>query len=352
MAAAGVELALDLTRHAVVGIWEVLKHYGQFKDFFNRLQRLARERQPDTIILVDYPGFNLRFARSVKHHRRARRGPFNNWTPQVVCYVSPQLWAWHESRVHQIARDVDLMLTIFPFEKAWYAARVPNLRVEFVGHPLLDRYVRDDREARRHSSPAATRVLLLPGSRKREIRKHLPVMLQATARMRLRQPLQQKLVMPDKSLAAEARRWTAGTPDLSVQVGQLAEALRETDVALASSGTVTMECAFFGVPTVVLYRTSWSTYLLGRHLIKVPYVAMPNLLANHPVYPELIQWAASPQNLAAAAMDLLQNKARRQAVQTTLASVIASLGPPGASQRAAAAIWRLPDGPAQTVASR
>jgi lipid-A-disaccharide synthase len=132
-------------------------------------------------------------------------------------------------------------------------------------------------------------------------------------------------------------------PGLSIQVGQLDEALREADVVLASSGTVTMECAFFGAPTVVLYRTSWSTYLLARRLIKVRHIAMPNLLANETIYPEFIQSAATPENLARAALDLLNNRERRAMIQTKLAAVIASLGPPGASQRAARAVDALSD---------
>ena len=346
MAAAGVELAMDLTRHAVVGIWEVLRHYRQFKAIFERLLRLANERQPDLIILVDYPGFNLRFARAIKSRVRARAGTFNNWSPKIVEYVSPQLWAWHESRVHQVARDVDLMLTIFPFEPAWYAARAPQLRVEFVGHPLIDRYAGGG-PAKAGNPPAGTsRVLLLPGSRKREIHKHLPLMIEAARQMRARQPLELRLVLAHETLAPVARHWLAAMPGLSIQVGQLDQALREADVVLAASGTVTMECAFFGVPTVVLYRTSWSTYLLARRLIKVRHIAMPNLLANETTYPEFIQSAATPENLARAALDLLNNRERRALIQTKLAAVIASLGPPGASQRAARAIDALNDGAA------
>ena len=140
MAAAGVRIDVDLTAHAVVGLWEVAKHYPQIRRFFWRLIALAMERLPELIIVVDYPGFNLRFVKAIRRLVQRRRGPFFNWRPKIVYYVSPQLWAWHQSRVHQIARDVDLLLSIFPFEKSWYAGRVPGFRVEYVGHPMKDRF--------------------------------------------------------------------------------------------------------------------------------------------------------------------------------------------------------------------
>src|SRR5206468_6188369 len=142
-----------------VGIWEVLKNYGKFRAFFHQLLDLARERRPDYIILIDYPGFNLRFAHAL---RKAE------CEAKIVYYVSPQIWAWHESRVHQIAHDIDLLLSIFPFEKGWYAERKPEFKVEFVGHPIIDRYA-----GRTEGEPAEPLLLLLPGSRVRELKKHL-----------------------------------------------------------------------------------------------------------------------------------------------------------------------------------
>jgi lipid-A-disaccharide synthase len=373
MRESGVEITFDLTTFAVVGLWEVAKRYTQFRRLFNQLYQLALARQPDLIVLVDYPGFNLRFAKTIKQYVRARRGPFHNWNPKIVCYVSPQIWAWHESRVHQIARDIDLLLSIFPFEKAWYAARAPRLRVEFVGHPLIDRYAGAGCEARRaetreasstpaqslstepspvtyHPSPPAPLqsaignrqsaiplVLLLPGSRARELGKHLPMMLGAAKQIALRVDARFRLILPNAALVELARPQASALSNLELQTTGLAESLAEADLAIAASGTVTLECAYFGVPTVVIYRTSWSTYRLGRHFIKVKYLAMPNLLANEMVYPELIQSAATPDRIAAEAVDLLNNASRRAAIKARLAGAIASLGGPGASQRAARA---------------
>src|SRR5262245_36718314 len=158
MKAAGMELLLDLTEHAVVGLVEVLKNYGKFKRIFDQLVTEAEKRRPDAVVLVDFPGFNLRFAKQMK-----QRGI------KVIYYISPQLWAWHASRAKQIERDVALMLTIFPFEKAWYAEHAPKLRVEFVGHPLAER-IRESADRKQKL------VLLLPGSREREVAKLWPVM--------------------------------------------------------------------------------------------------------------------------------------------------------------------------------
>ena len=137
MAGAGVELAFDLTQHSVIGISDVFKNILKFRRLFRQLFRLALERQPDVIVGVDYGGFNLRFGRAIKQHVRAHRSQFNNWNPKIVQFVSPQVWASRPARAYQLADNYDLLLSIFPFEKEWYARRVPKLRVEFVGHPMV-----------------------------------------------------------------------------------------------------------------------------------------------------------------------------------------------------------------------
>ncbi len=333
MAAAGVRLEFDLTTHAVVGIWEVIKNYSKFKGFFDRLLESAQKERPDAIILIDYPGFNLRFAKAIRK--------ISGWRPQIVYYVSPQIWAWHESRVHQIASDVDLMLSIFPFEEAWYKERVPEFRVRFVGHPLLDRYAGFRKDS--HAESDSPLLLILPGSRDRELRKHLPVILPAVERLQSEMPLRARLIVPTERLKELALSLGAST--LEIQLGGLADSLADATLAIASSGTVTMECAYFGVPTVVLYKTSWSTYWLGKRFIKVKYLGMPNLLADKIIYPEFVQEAANPDNICAAARQLLKTPAQRQTVREQLTGVMNSLGGPGASQRAAMEIMRLLDAP-------
>ncbi len=342
MSAAGVELAFDMTQHAVIGITDVLKNYFKFRRLFNQLLALALERKPDVIIGVDYGGFNLRFGHAVKEYIRGN--PFSKWDPRIVQFVSPQVWASRPGRAFQIAADYNLLLSIFPFEKAWYAQRVPQLRVEFVGHPMMGRpqylQVRQQQlQAVNLPLSSSPTVLLLPGSRKGELQRHLPVIIPALDLIRAQIPgLKAKMVLPNQGLMDFVQPLRS---NFEIQIGNLPAALAQADVAIASTGTVTMECAFFGMPTVTLYKTSALTYQIAKRIVTVKSLTMPNLMAGEEVYPEFIQAAATPEHIAAAARDLLQNAARRQKIKGQLASIINSLGGPGAPKRAAAAILSL-----------
>lgn len=342
MAGAGVELMFDLVRHSVVGFSDVLKNYFKFRRLFQQLRTLAIERQPDVIIGVDYGGFNLRFGHAIKNY--LRNNPFSKWNPKIVQFVSPQVWASRPSRAKLLEADYDLLLSIFPFEKDWYAQRAPKLRVEFVGHPMVGRFA--SVETRRSASTDARQrvptILLLPGSRTGELKRHLPVMLDALELIQAKLPASRaRMVLPNPALKKLADKLSAPPPNVEIQVGGLPQVLAEADVAIASTGTVTMECAFFGVPTVTLYKTSWSTYQIGKFIVNVKWLTMPNILTDEDIFPEFIQAAATPENLAKAALELLQNESRRQKIKSQLAKIVSSLGSPGASERAAAAILSL-----------
>lgn len=343
MAKAGVELAFDLTQHSVIGIsW--LNKYFELRRLFNQLVRLAVERKPDVIIGVDYNLFNLRFAHAIKE--QVRNNPALNWNPKIVKYISPQVWASREGRAYQMARDYDLLLSIFPFEKDWYAKRVPNLPVEFVGHPMVDRYAgisNDDLRLTNEPSVHSfvnrkSQILLLPGSRVGELKRHLPVMLEAAKQIAAKQSVQFKMVLPDEKLKHLAETTSAVVPDLEIQIGGLAESLSKATLAIASTGTVTMESAYFGVPTIAIYKTSWSTYQIGKRIVQVKYLAMPNLLSNEAVFPEFIQDEATPENISHEATDLLAKPKRRAEIKGKLKHIVESLGAPGASERAAKAV--------------
>jgi lipid-A-disaccharide synthase len=339
MAAAGVDLAFDMTEHSVIGLFEALANYLKFRRLFRRLFQFALERQPDAIICVDFSGFNRRFAHAVRQYTRARADWFHTWDPRIIQYVSPQVWASREGRADQMARDYDLVLSIFPFEQQWYAKRVPQLRVEFVGHPIVDRYGagRGARGEGRADKRTPT-LLLLPGSRPGELRRHLPVMIDALALIRAKVVgLRARMVLPNETVVQQAKALRL-PPDLAVQVGSLPEALAAADVAVASTGTVTTECAYFGVPTVALYKTSWSTWQIAKRIVRVKYAAMPNLLANEPIFPEFIQSAATADNLTRATVELLRDESRRARVKARLTEIVASLGAPGAARRAAKTI--------------
>jgi lipid-A-disaccharide synthase len=349
LAAAGLEMAFDLTAHSVIGLSDAVKRYLTFHRLFRSLLRLAQERQPDVIICVDFSVFNTRFAHAIKRYVRTRQDWFHDWAPKVVRYVSPQVWASRENRAYQMERDCDLLLSIFPFEKEWYAKRVPRLRVEFVGHPMVDRYGEAGGTKGEGRAPGSTpTVLLLPGSRSGELRRHLPVLAQAARLIAARQDVVFRMVLPQQSLVEYARPFQNQIPRLELQVGGLEEALGMADVALTKSGTITLECAYFGVPAVVFYKTSLATYLVGKQVVRVQHLAMPNLLAGETVYPEFVQGAATGENLARATLALLEDKARHAEVRAKLARIVASLGPPGASRRAARAIASLLNGTAPT----
>ncbi len=340
MAAEGVELSHDLTRHSVIGL-EIFRKYAELRRVFVDLLDLAGRERPDLVIGVDYGGFNLRFAAAVRARLARESGPFLNWRPRIVQYVSPQVWASRPGRARTMERTHDLLLSILPFEAPWYARHAPMLPVEFVGHPIVDRHHTLSPPAPPQPAPGTPPVLLLlPGSRVGELQRHLPVMIPAAKQVTAASGARVRLVLPRETLCSVAAPFLAELPSVEVQVGDLPAALRGATVALASTGTVTLECAWFGVPTVALYRTSALTYAIGRRIVTVKYLAMPNLLADAVVMPEFVQDAVTPEALAGALCELLQDPAKLAASRARLQDVARQLGTPGAARRAAAAILR------------
>jgi len=327
MAAAGAALEFDLTQSAVIGL--VFKKLPYFWRRAQELVRLAQKERPEVIVLVDFSWFNLWLGGAL------RRAFGDDWRPKIVKYVSPQVWAYFPWRANLTARHADLLLCLYPFEKGWYARRTPGLRVECVGHPMFDKY-----------GPVIPRpagedhaIALLPGSRRGELLRHIPVIAEAARRIASRMTVQFKMVLPSDEMAALARSLLPRDgPIIELVAGQLEPILRWASLAIASTGTVTLECAYFGVPTVALYKTSWSTYLIGRQVVSVKYLAMPNILSGEPLLPEFIQGQATPTNIAEAALSLLGNTERRRCVQERLGQTMAEMGGPGASRRAADAI--------------
>ena len=338
---AGVEVLINLSARSVIGPADVARNYRFFSTAFWQLIQAAEERQPDLLILVDYSHFNHRFAREIRRRVRRAAGPFRNWRPRIVKYVSPQVWASRPGRADSMPRDLDLLLCLFPFEREWYARRVPRLRTAFVGHPIIDRYAGRGEPIPPSESPPW--VVLLPGSRRAELARHLPPVLEAAGLIAEAMPVRFRMVLPSEELAAQVRSQAEVPPGVEIQVGNLPEALEGATLAIASTGSVTLECARFQVPTVALYKTSWLTYELGKRLIHVPYLAMPNLLAEEPLFPELIQHRATGKGIAEESLQLLRDPARRGEIRRKLGQVIASLGGRGATRRAAEAIVALLD---------
>ncbi len=340
MAARGVDLLFDMTEHAVIGLWEVVKGYGKFRQLFNELLAAAIQRQPDIIICVDFGGFNRRFAKAVRDHQRFHSSPFAGWNPRIVQYVSPQVWASRPGRARLMARDLDLLLCLLPFEKNWWTTHVPDLPVEFVGHPIVERGQLSGgvRPSRSGTRPL---VALLPGSRRGELKSHLPVVVETAKGIRNVVEVEFAMVLPNETTAEFAAPFASQIPNCQIHAGNPAEILSRSTVALSKTGTITLELAIAGLPSVTFYKTSWLTYQIGRQIVRVPWLSMPNLLANEAVFPEFVQADATPMNLATAVVDLLNNDDKRTATRVRLKEIVSQLGPPGASRRAARKILQL-----------
>ncbi len=320
----------------VLGLWDVLKNYGYFRKKFHAMLGDIAEHRPDAVLLVDYPGFNLRLAKAL----RAR-------LPQIkiLYYVSPQVWAWNRGRLPKMARWLDLMLCIFPFEKELYEQS--GLRTEFVGHPLIDRLAEEQSAAAR----APDLVGLFPGSREREVRRIFPAMAGAASLIAKSRPeFRFEAAAASDAHAAQmiglARE--IGVP-IQITVGQSHDLMRRATVGLVASGTATLEAATLGLPYALVYKTAWLTYEAGKRLVRVPHLGIVNILADRTVVREFIQPAATAAALADECLRLLNDDTTRADLQTDLAKVIATLGGPGAAHRAATAILTALDPPLQPV---
>ena len=336
MRGAGVESIVDTDTLSILGLWEVGTALPKFLRAFRVLKQTAIDRRPDAVVLIDWPEFNLRLARWL--HRRGFR---------VIYYVSPQVWAWRSYRAHRISRDVDLLLSILPFEKDWYAGRGMT-HVEYVGHPLVGKVKPSfDREefCRRHDlDPSRPIITLLPGSRHKELVRILPPMLDAGARISKTRPdVQFVLVIAPNRDPTEAehiisQRDVGSSPaTLRLIHHETREALAASDAAAIASGTATLEAALLGTPMVIVYKESpinW--HLLGR-LIQVDNYGLVNLVAGREVVTELMQNKLNGEQLARELLALLEPE-RNQMLREEMHHVSAKLGEHGASHRAADSI--------------
>ena len=326
--AAGQEQSLNLAKHAVVGLTDVLKNLPKFLKIFREVKHEIAEVNPDVVILVDYPGFNLRLAKALHGQRNA---------PAIVYYVSPQVWAWKAGRAKLMERILDRLLVIFPFEVDWFAKHAPKLKTKWVGHPLADRWIAQAKEGPKDEIPC---VALLPGSRAKEIAKHWPVLLQTAQRIVREQKNVSFITLATdhemrQKLEEEWARQPMSGVSLDILAGQSLTQLTRCSLAIVASGTATLECAMAGLPMLVIYKTSWLTYWLGRFLIQLPYLSMVNVLAGEKVVPEFLQGAMEPERLAKAALQILRNPKGAEAMAGRIRDVAKKLGGPGAALRAA-----------------
>ncbi|MDD4933842.1 MAG: lipid-A-disaccharide synthase [Methylacidiphilaceae bacterium] len=337
MAAAGQRQTVDLTKHAVVGLVEVLRHYPELRKLFHRLVREIAAARPEAVILIDYPGFNLRLARVLR-----RRLP---WV-KVIFYVSPQVWAWKPGRAELLTESVDELLVLFPFEKEWYAQRGTSLAVSWVGHPLWDRLMDNERP----ELPAGRRTIaLLPGSRESEIQRHLPLLLGAAAEMQgQRDDLDFLWILPDARREAYAREQLAlYDPGCTVRlrVGYPLSHLSRCSLALLCSGSASLECAAVGTPQILVYKANPITYSVAKRVVQVRFLSMVNLLADEEIIPELVQERLTPGTIAEIALHLLASPDACSRMAQAMRETLRPIAEPGASARAAARVlavttWR------------
>lgn len=317
MRKAGVDTVIDASELGIVGIFEVIKHLPLFFRLFKHLLAQIRQDAPAAVVLIDYPGFNLRLAQRL-----------HQLNIPVLYYISPQVWAWKKGRIPKIAASVDRMLCIFPFEPAVYAHT--DLRAEFVGHPLLQ-ILSPWRE--RAEEREKDLVLLLPGSRGGEIRRLLPVLLktavllhQQRPELRFEIPLSRSSTLELGRQIVAAENLPADFPEVVFSVGQTRDRMRSAVAGIAASGTVTVEAAILGLPLVVIYKVNWLTWLVARRLVKLPYITIANLVTDSCVYEEFLQSSAEPVKISKALLKILPGGERHLLVVEGIAKTVAMLG--------------------------
>jgi lipid-A-disaccharide synthase len=327
----GMTVVYHVRELGFMGFVEVIKHLPFIKVMEHTLEQIVKFKKPEVLVLIDYPGFNLRFARRVRRYGM-----------KIVYYISPQVWAWHASRIRKIKALVDKMLVVFPFEKDLYEHE--GVSAEFVGHPLLE--VLEPHFERKHFckrygiDPAKEILGLVPGSRRQEIERIFPVMLEA-GRKTARDRGMEIVVAVAPTLDEEYFRTMYPVEGVHLVQGATYDVMAHSAFAMVTSGTATLETACFGTPMIVVYKTSWLTYLIGRLLVRVNTIGLVNIVAGRTIVPEFIQHRATATALAGKAREILGDTKQLDSMKSSLLSLRERLGKPGASGRAAEHVLRI-----------
>jgi len=328
MKEAGVDVIYDIVELAVVGFIEVLKHLRVFKKVLEKLLILLDARKPDAVILVDYPGFNLRFAKYVKEKNIP-----------VIYYISPQLWAWGKGRIQEIKKYVTKMVVIFGFEEGLY--REVGVKVNFVGHPFLDivkpGWKKEETIKHLHLNHHSTKIALLPGSRAKEIERHLPSMLKACKKIKTQLPDVEFILCRRKELNNSIynkiiSRSTIKPHSLEDKPYEIMDV---SELVIVSSGSATLETAIMEKPMIIVYKTSFLTWFLARNMIKIPNIGLVNVVSGKKIVPELIQFGVTAENIKKESLKILNNKELQKHIKEDLRKVKERLGERGATERAA-----------------
>jgi lipid-A-disaccharide synthase len=318
MQAAGVRAVIDMRSIAVVGLVEVVAHIPRIWRQFRKLVASIPVERPDFAIVTDAPDFHLRLAKRLRRHG-----------VPVVYLIAPQAWAWREGRVRTMRATIERLLCIFPFEREFFETR--GIPTTFIGHPLAHlvkpSFGREEFCAKFGIPPGDRIVALLPGSRHGEVARHIPALVQAAEELRRRHSVNLVMALPPGFGWTNASfRERIRAASIQVIEGHTWDVLAQADLALAASGTVTVEAALLNVPMVTFYRVNALSWILGRWLVRAPFLSMVNLVAGRTVVPELIQHDMTPERIAGEANRLLEDRARRRAMQAELAEVAGKLG--------------------------
>ncbi len=329
MRQAGVDIIVEASRLSVVGITEVFVRLPDILRGMSTAKNSLFQKKPDLLILIDFPDFNLRLAA----HAKQAGVP-------VFYYITPQVWAWRQNRINTIKKRVDRAAVIFPFEEKLFQQH--GVPATFVGHPLLDGkygHLPETDKTKLQDMPATLTIGLLPGSRNKEVQRHLPVMMDAAKIINRQLPSVKFLISCAPSVDAErlAQHTDASYGHIPFKIvpGKVGRVLDKSNLAIAVSGTVTLEAALFAVPMVIIYRVSALSYLLGKMLISVPHFSLVNIVAEKEIVPELLQYEVNAENIATYICDLVNDTERCQEMKNNLWDLRGKLGGPGASARAA-----------------
>lgn len=334
---AGMELRVNMVKNlAIIGFVGVARNFFTIRRIFLDTEEYLREHRPDAIILIDYAGFNIRMA------ERAKRLGI-----PVVWYISPQIWAWHKERIHTLARVVDLMIVIFPFEVGLYRAR--NVNVVHVGHPLFDLVKIDQTKEQVYAEfgfdPDRPLITIVPGSRKREVQDFLRIMLQGARRYWEKHPDAQFAVIRATTIEEELIERIIEKEQLPFEVKivdkQRYNLRNHADFSWVKSGTSTLEAAILGAPHLIVYKVNFLTWVIGKQLFTISFIGLPNIVAGTLIVPELLQDEFTPMNLAEQTAFYLDKPEEFERMVVDLKKVKETLGGSGASEKAARAVFKL-----------
>jgi len=326
MVGKGLKISYHIKQMAFMGLWEVLKHLPFIRKVFYEMLQLVRDKQPSAVVLIDYPGFNLRFAAKVK-----------KLDIPVIYYISPQLWAWGKKRVYKIKKYVDKMLVLFPFERDFYKGY--GIDSVYVGHPLSDSHWQD---VIPKTTTNRDKVLgLLPGSRHQELEKLLPDMILTADSMIKAGEIDRAIILKVNTISIDHYQlYLNDQPSITIEQISQADFYNQLDVALVSSGTATLETAYFQVPMVIVYRVNPLTWILGNMVVKLKNIGLVNIVAGEQIAEELLQQQFTPEKARTALKYLLDPQINAE-IRSKMLIIREKLGEPGASDRAARVIYNL-----------